>query len=522
MSHEARDKCIGGSEQHRREHGHLTIGMVGVQYGAHGSERYVSGTSDSEQYGSEKDDNSEHNKIYALIRGDTTLSWILTWCCNKCCGGGFSDSLGEGRKARAGHKRAGEGHRCIVVMYSVSSELSGTLLWLESGVVRRGESQNAATRYEARAEDSSYTDITVRRVLEWCRRFLNLKDAVSYQHVWPTMDGFAGGGRNQESRWHLRSCQDDLERGSLTEGRSDTLIGSIGEILNLDNMRIQLSPFVEHIMVGCGLRNTTRVVLSRRSGESSREGSKLVKGGDFTAGLLGIVDRIISDNDTHDDWKLVLNRLKVWREVQACGWCQGEGNINTQRKKVMLTALTEIVLLVYLMQSLENTGIFDDAYDGRKVGTEANLNNLETTMNVSPIPTTRIHNDHPKDQIIGDINSATQTRRMTKISEEHAMDLLQFKLQKVWTLVDLPKGKRAIRTKWVYKNKKVKRGIVVRNKARQDAQGTDIANITRKEPKLGKNEHEKERVHKSRELSSYGQQKSTLVNNGQLTKGQNP
>ncbi|GKC33202.1 hypothetical protein Tco_1040496 [Tanacetum coccineum] len=167
MSHEARDKCIGGSEQHRREHGHLTIGMVGVQYGAHGSERYVSGTSDSEQYGSEKDDNSEHNKIYALIRGDTTLSWILTWCCNKCCGGGFSDSLGEGRKARAGHKRAGEGHRCIVVMYSVSSELSGTLLWLESGVVRRGESQNAATRYEARAEDSSYTDITVRRVLEW-------------------------------------------------------------------------------------------------------------------------------------------------------------------------------------------------------------------------------------------------------------------------------------------------------------------------------------------------------------------
>ncbi|GKF80872.1 hypothetical protein Tco_0239474 [Tanacetum coccineum] len=49
------------------------------------------------------------------------------------------------------------------------------------------------------------------------------------------------------------------------------------------------------------------------------------------------------------------------------------------------------------MQSLENTGIFDDAYDDREVGAEANLNNLETTMNVSPIPTTRIHKDHPKD-----------------------------------------------------------------------------------------------------------------------------
>ncbi|GJW53885.1 ribonuclease H-like domain-containing protein [Tanacetum coccineum] len=55
------------------------------------------------------------------------------------------------------------------------------------------------------------------------------------------------------------------------------------------------------------------------------------------------------------------------------------------------------------MQSLENTGIFDDAYDDREVGTEADLNNLETTMNVSPIPTTNIHKDHPKDQIIGDI-----------------------------------------------------------------------------------------------------------------------
>ncbi|GKD93210.1 putative ribonuclease H-like domain-containing protein [Tanacetum coccineum] len=140
------------------------------------------------------------------------------------------------------------------------------------------------------------------------------------------------------------------------------------------------------------------------------------------------------------------------------------------------------------LKSLENTGIFDDAYDDREVGAEADLNNLKTTMNVSHIPTTRIHKDHPKDQIIRDINSATQTKRMTKIFEEHAMkviqaltnpswieamqeELLQFKLQKVWTLVDLSKGKRAIGTKWVYRNKKDKRGIVVRNKARMVAQG---------------------------------------------------
>ncbi|GJS44009.1 putative ribonuclease H-like domain-containing protein [Tanacetum coccineum] len=45
-------------------------------------------------------------------------------------------------------------------------------------------------------------------------------------------------------------------------------------------------------------------------------------------------------------------------------------------------------------------------------------------------------------------------------------ELLQFKLQKVWILVDLPKGHRAIGTKWVYRNKKDERGIVIRNKAR--------------------------------------------------------
>ncbi|GJT69030.1 putative ribonuclease H-like domain-containing protein [Tanacetum coccineum] len=125
----------------------------------------------------------------------------------------------------------------------------------------------------------------------------------------------------------------------------------------------------------------------------------------------------------------------------------------------------------------DNTGIFAGAYDDEDVGGQADLNNLETTMNVSPIPTTRIDKDHPKDQIIGDLNSAIQTRRMTKISDEHAMieamqeELLQFQLQKVWTLVDLPNGKRAIGTKWVFRNKKDERGIVIRNKARLVAQG---------------------------------------------------
>ncbi|GJU96456.1 putative ribonuclease H-like domain-containing protein [Tanacetum coccineum] len=50
-------------------------------------------------------------------------------------------------------------------------------------------------------------------------------------------------------------------------------------------------------------------------------------------------------------------------------------------------------------------------------------------------------------------------------------ELLQFKLQQVWILVDLPNGKKAIGTKWVFRNKKDERGIVIRNKARLVAQG---------------------------------------------------
>ncbi|GJY30706.1 ribonuclease H-like domain-containing protein [Tanacetum coccineum] len=50
-----------------------------------------------------------------------------------------------------------------------------------------------------------------------------------------------------------------------------------------------------------------------------------------------------------------------------------------------------------IIPDLEDTGIFSGAYDDEDVGAEADLNNLEITMNVSPIPITKIHKDHPKD-----------------------------------------------------------------------------------------------------------------------------
>ncbi|GJZ02492.1 putative ribonuclease H-like domain-containing protein [Tanacetum coccineum] len=104
--------------------------------------------------------------------------------------------------------------------------------------------------------------------------------------------------------------------------------------------------------------------------------------------------------------------------------------------------------------------------DNEDVGTEADMNNLDAS--------TRVHKDHPVEQIIKNLNSVPQTRRMIKNLEEHEAtqeELLQFKLQEVWTLVDLPNGKRAIGTKWVFRNKNDERGIVIKNKARLVAQG---------------------------------------------------
>ncbi|GKB09324.1 putative ribonuclease H-like domain-containing protein, partial [Tanacetum coccineum] len=54
------------------------------------------------------------------------------------------------------------------------------------------------------------------------------------------------------------------------------------------------------------------------------------------------------------------------------------------------------------------------------VGTEVDMTNLDKHILVSPILTTRIHKDHPVEQIIGDIHSAPQTRRTTKSVTDHA------------------------------------------------------------------------------------------------------
>nr|GEW03987.1 hypothetical protein [Tanacetum cinerariifolium] len=119
------------------------------------------------------------------------------------------------------------------------------------------------------------------------------------------------------------------------------------------------------------------------------------------------------------------------------------------------------------------------------IGVEADVSYMETSIFASPTPTLRIHKDHPKSQIIGPVDTPIQTRHKSKMVEEQSFmatihqktnpallqfclylcflsqvepkkvsdalqdpswveamkeELLQFKIQKVWTLVDLAQG----------------------------------------------------------------------------------
>ncbi|GJW26421.1 putative ribonuclease H-like domain-containing protein [Tanacetum coccineum] len=142
---------------------------------------------------------------------------------------------------------------------------------------------------------------------------------------------------------------------------------------------------------------------------------------------------------------------------------------------------------------------------------EVDLGNITNSYIVPTTPNTRIHKDHPIDNVIGEVKSTVQTRRMTKPTSEQGFlsdvyeqkthdtlntclyacflsqieptsiakalsdsswvevmqeELLQFKIQQVWILMDFPSRKTTIGTKWVFRNKKDKKGIVIRNKAR--------------------------------------------------------
>ncbi|GJU78617.1 putative RNA-directed DNA polymerase [Tanacetum coccineum] len=168
-----------------------------------------------------------------------------------------------------------------------------------------------------------------------------------------------------------------------------------------------------------------------------------------------------------------------------------------------------------------STNSFDDENTDNEEDGAPDYNNMDHTIDVSST-LHRIHKNHPQSQIIGKSTAGVLTRRKLKesASDQHqallsfmykqnrtnhkdqqtclfacflsqeepkkvsqaladeswveAMqeELLQFKLQNVWVLCDLPDGKgELIGTKWVFRNKRDERGTIIKNKARLVAQG---------------------------------------------------
>ncbi|GJV54888.1 putative ribonuclease H-like domain-containing protein [Tanacetum coccineum] len=145
-------------------------------------------------------------------------------------------------------------------------------------------------------------------------------------------------------------------------------------------------------------------------------------------------------------------------------------NINTVSPTVNATNIENNVVgenIVYgCIDDLNMPNLEEIVYsdDDEEVDAEADMNNLAITVSVSHIPTTRVHKDHPLEQIIGDIQSAPQTRRMTKNVTKH-----EEPKKVTQALTDLS---------WIeamqdelLQNKKDNRGIMVRNKAILVAQG---------------------------------------------------
>ncbi|GJV06917.1 putative ribonuclease H-like domain-containing protein [Tanacetum coccineum] len=144
--------------------------------------------------------------------------------------------------------------------------------------------------------------------------------------------------------------------------------------------------------------------------------------------------------------------------------------------------------------AFSNNGIFNRAYDDENMGTVADFNNMDDTINVSPIPTLRIHKDHPKDQILGDPKSAVQTRGKIQKASSAQQALKNPRIyhkpykmkaglnqckrnccssnyRRFGYLLICHLGKRQLAQSGVFKNKRDERSIVMKNKARLVAQG---------------------------------------------------
>ncbi|GJS30407.1 retrovirus-related pol polyprotein from transposon TNT 1-94 [Tanacetum coccineum] len=145
---------------------------------------------------------------------------------------------------------------------------------------------------------------------------------------------------------------------------------------------------------------------------------------------------------------------------------------------------------VTILNTLDNLGKFYGKSDEVAVGTISNESagtqgELNSDVNIGSLklnvvdPSVNIassnEHDSPEDMFTMGASHTLEATHIEFFSDEDESEQCKEKLfihfQQVWILVDLPSGKTAIGTKWVFRNKKDERGIMIRNKARLVAQG---------------------------------------------------
>ncbi|GKB19620.1 retrovirus-related pol polyprotein from transposon TNT 1-94 [Tanacetum coccineum] len=154
-----------------------------------------------------------------------------------------------------------------------------------------------------------------------------------------------------------------------------------------------------------------------------------VVAGNQTNGIEGTKDNIVTDKDGKDDQDTGSEFEKLLQLENQPNSTNSFNTVGTPVSVVGPSFTNDDPSLPVTAARTSEEHLFEHFFLSKmhllfhmfQMCAEADLNNLETTMNVNPIPTTRINKDHPKDQIIGDFNSTIQTRRMTKISDEHTM-----------------------------------------------------------------------------------------------------
>nr|GFB29331.1 hypothetical protein [Tanacetum cinerariifolium] len=121
--------------------------------------------------------------------------------------------------------------------------------------------------------------------------------------------------------------------------------------------------------------------------------------------------------------------------------------VNTASTLVKTASLSRNIPSLEDIYAVLNYMIFTSAsYDAK--GAVVDFINLESFMNVSPIPQSRIHSIHPTTQILGDPNSKIEPKKISQALEDESWvdamqeELLQFKTYEVWILVDLPFRKK--------------------------------------------------------------------------------